>query len=55
MYDSRRTQVFQFMTPAGVKYVNMYESCRSQVSPCMTPTRVKLVSLHRPNWCDMSR
>ena len=41
MYDSRRSQVFQCMTPAGVKYVNMYDSCRSQVSPIMTPAGVK--------------
>ena len=41
MYESRRSQLFQCMTPAGVKYFNMYYSFRSQVSPIMTPALVK--------------
>ena len=41
MSDSCRSQVFQCITPAGVKYFNMYDSCKSQVSPCMTPEGVK--------------
>ena len=53
MYDSCGSQVFQCITPPGVKYFNLYDSCRSQVSQCMTPAGVKYVTMHDSCWSQV--
>ena len=40
MYDSCWSEVFQCMTPEGVKYVSIIDYYRSHMSICMTPAGV---------------